>query len=285
MSSFLDPDPKQVKDLLKPAILKRFKEGRGSGTGNHYKPFLTVRDIPSKGRVHRRPSIKSKRIVHLLSDLELAAFLLFDWSRQTVDIREQFPLAPDKTIEIAKRIGVKHPAYQGVYQVMTTDLLIDLERNGKNSVQAICIKYKEDLENPRVIEKLEIERRYWESQSVPWYIFTENEVPIKLLKNIRWLIPHFYSFELDKRQQLEVFQIIHRAISDYPSDKIAVVMRQLDESLNTESGTHLSYLRHLLAQRAFNWDITNILHTSLKTNQLETAQSWINEEALYVYAE
>lgn len=285
MSPFLDPAPKLIKDLLKPAILKRFKEGRGSGTGIHYKPFLTVRDVPSRGRVHRRPSIKSKRIVHLLSDLELAAFLLFDWSRQTVDIREQFPLAPDKTIEIAQRIGVKHPAYQGVYQVMTTDLLIDLERNGRNLIQAICIKYRGDLDHPRVIEKLEIERRYWESQSVPWYIFTENEVPTKLLKNIRWLIPHFYSFELDKQQQLEVFQTIYRAISDYPVDKIAVVMQQLDEAKNVESGTYLSYLRHLLAQRAFNWDITNVLHTSLKTNQLETAATWLNEDVLYVYAE
>jgi hypothetical protein len=55
MASFLTPVPKTDADLLDSSIIKRFKEGQGYG--KHYKPFLTVRDVPSKGRVHRRPSI------------------------------------------------------------------------------------------------------------------------------------------------------------------------------------------------------------------------------------
>ncbi len=91
MSTFLEPSPKPVIELLEPKIRKRFKDGRGAGTGKSYKPFLEVRDVPSKGRVHRRPAITHGRIVHLLSDLELAAFLLYDWASIVVDIREQFP--------------------------------------------------------------------------------------------------------------------------------------------------------------------------------------------------
>lgn len=68
MSSFLTSVPKTVTDLLDLSIIKRFKEGRGQGYGKHYKPFLTVRDVLSKGRVHRRPSITHGRVVHLLSD-------------------------------------------------------------------------------------------------------------------------------------------------------------------------------------------------------------------------
>ncbi len=52
-TSFLSPYPKELKVLLDPAILKRLqKEKRGQGYGKDYKPFLTVRDIPSKGRVN-----------------------------------------------------------------------------------------------------------------------------------------------------------------------------------------------------------------------------------------
>ncbi len=38
------------------AKLKRYvKEGRGQGSGKHYKPWNTIRDYPSKGRVSRAP--------------------------------------------------------------------------------------------------------------------------------------------------------------------------------------------------------------------------------------
>lgn len=60
-------------------LLKWVKEGRGSGHGSEYRPWLTVRDLPSLGRVHRIFGHKSHRTHHLLSDLELAVFLLLEW--------------------------------------------------------------------------------------------------------------------------------------------------------------------------------------------------------------
>ncbi|MFH1882322.1 MAG: heteromeric transposase endonuclease subunit TnsA, partial [Planctomycetota bacterium] len=55
------------------------KEGRGEGRRNEYKPWLTVRDLPSQGRSHRVFGHKSLRTHHLFSDLELAVFLLLEW--------------------------------------------------------------------------------------------------------------------------------------------------------------------------------------------------------------
>lgn len=284
MSQFLDPLPKDVKSLLKPNILKRFKDGRGSGGGKYYKPFLEVRDVPSKGRVHRRPAVTHGRIVHLLSDLELAAFLLFDWLPQVKDIREQFPLDSEQTIAIAERAGIKHPAFKGVYQVMTTDLLIDLEQDGQILTHAISVKYRTDLDDKRVVEKQELERRYWESVGVPWYIFTENEVPKTLIQNTKWLIPHLNSFELDEDGQRQVFNTILDALQTYPADKIAAVMRHLDELKSEPLGTYLGYLRHLLAQRALYWDMRTINHRSLRTDHLTVSEHWITGEHAYVCA-
>lgn len=285
MKDFLVPASRVIVELIKPAIIKRLTtERRGQGKGKHYKPFLTVRDVPSKGRVHRRPALTHGRIVHLLSDLELTAFLLFDWDLSITDIREQFPLDPEKTAKIAERAGIPHPAVSGVTQVMSTDLLIDVMENGKLIQVAISVKYSNELEDPRVIEKQELERRYWEALDIQWYLFTESEVPHTLIENIKWLIPHIHSFDLDKASQIDVFNIIHEAILTYPNDKIAMVMKALDEKYNEEGGTYLSYLRHLLAQTAFTWDMSDVNHKVLKTEQLQASEFWITKDYEYVHA-
>jgi len=285
MNKFLFPCSTPACDLLKPSILKRLvEEKRGQGVGKYYKPFLTVRDVPSKGRVHRRPAVTHGRVVHLLSDLELAAFLLFDWNSSVIDIREQFPLNPEKTLTIARRLGIRHPAAKGVNQVMTTDLLVDLKRHDLHLSQAISVKYRVDLDDERVIEKLEIERRYWEGERVDWFLFTENEVPTTLIKNIKWLLPHVYSFDLDVKSRKKVFDKILNAIELYPANKVPALMKTLDQNQGETPGTHLAYLRHLLAQGAFVWDIQEVNHRSLETSHLTPSKSWLNEDYEYVHA-
>jgi hypothetical protein len=285
MKDFLVPAPKTIVELIKPAIIKRLTvEKRGQGDGKHYKPFLTVRDVPSKGRVHRRPALTHGRIVHLLSDLELSTFLLFDWDLSVTDIKEQFPLDPEKTAKISERLGIPHPAVSGVTQVMTTDFLLDTQQNNKVVQVAISVKYSNELEDVRVIEKQELERRYWESLGIQWYLFTENEVPYTLIQNIKWLIPHMHSYDLNKASQIEVFNTINEAILTHPIDKIAVVMKYLDDQYKVDGGTYLSYLRHLLAQNAFTWDLMNIDHKSLNSLDLKASDFWVKKEYEYVHA-
>ena len=282
---FLSPQPKQIIELLEPAIVKRLQnEKRGQGVGKHYKPFLTVQDVPSKGRIHRRPSLTHSRIVHLLSDLELAAFLLFDWEKSVIDIREQFPLNPEATLSIAKRLSIKHPAYQGVIQVMTTDLLVDFNSDGQHLSKAISVKYAQDLEDERTIEKLELERRFWEGEGIEWFIFTEHEVPVHFVKNIRWLAPHMHSYDLDDSQRMFVFESILQMLEACPEEKLPVLLSELDQKQGLERGTNLKYFRHLAAQNAFQWDMQNYQHTSLKAKNIIASEYWLGKDAQYVHA-
>lgn len=285
-TSFLSPHPKEIKGLLEPAILKRLqKEKRGQGYGKDYKPFLTVRDVPSRGRVHRRPALTHNRIVHLLSDLELAAFLMFDWNSSVTDIREQFPLNPEATINIARRFGIKHPAYKGVLQVMTTDFLVDLEVDGQFTNHAVSVKYVEDLEDERTLEKQEIERLFWENEGVSWYVFTEQDVPITSVKNIRWLAPHMHSYDLDSEERIDAFERIAKALDGNSEEKLPVPLKELDARFDQAPGTHLQYFRHFAAQNAFLWDIHGKLHTSLKAEDIAISGYWLNQEANYVHAQ
>ena len=107
------------------AKIKRYtRQGRGAGVGKDYKPWVTVADVPSLGRVHRVFCPKTEREHHLLSDNEYYAFLLQWWNDNVIDIREQFPLLDrKKTLEIAALCGIRHPVdpISGALWVITTD--------------------------------------------------------------------------------------------------------------------------------------------------------------------
>ena len=111
--------------LSEAQIAKRIKEGRGSGSGADYSPWVRVDEVPSLGRSRQVYSHFTKRIHHLLSDLEFAVFLLLDNNPSVTDIREQFPLIRDDTRDIAQENNLTHPAYNGVDTVMSSDFLVN----------------------------------------------------------------------------------------------------------------------------------------------------------------
>lgn len=69
---------KSKHSLSETQIAKRIKEGRGSDSGVDYSPWVRVDEVPSLGRSRHVYSHLSKRIHHLLSDLEFAVFLPLD---------------------------------------------------------------------------------------------------------------------------------------------------------------------------------------------------------------
>ena len=182
---------------------KWLREGRGSGHGSDYKPWLTVRDLSSQGRSHRVFGHKSQRTHHLLSDLELAVFLLLEWSRSTVDIREQFPLRLEDTKALALESGIDHPSVRGVLQVMSSDFLVNTT-DASQPKFALQAKYAEALSDARTIEKLELERRYWLQKGVPWWLITEKDIPSVVTQNISWLYPA-------QRDEIEIDVLVERA--------------------------------------------------------------------------
>jgi hypothetical protein len=101
---------KRKREWTEAKINTRIKDGKGQGFGVDYKPWLTIHDVPSNGVVTRMDSWTVGRIHHFMSIFERRYFYMVDWSDQITDIREQYPCLPlERTIEIAKELGVKHP--------------------------------------------------------------------------------------------------------------------------------------------------------------------------------
>ena len=165
-------------------IWKFVKEGRGQGAGADYLPWLRVSDVPSKGFSHRIWGELTHRVHHLLSYLEYLVYLWCLLQGGLCDIREAYPLNREDTRRIAKKLGLAHPRYPGtrIDIVMTTDLL--LTRPGDPVVYiALAVKPAAQLDDPRVMEKLAIERAYWLERGVTFFVVTEKELPQVVLHN------------------------------------------------------------------------------------------------------
>ena len=112
---------------LAPTDKKRLKI-RGLGSGHQYEPFIKVHEISSKGESYRILGRNTSRPHHLLSRLELSAFLVFDRYELTTDIKEQYPLPIEDTLAICERLGIRHPQLSGKLKVVTTDLVVELRK-------------------------------------------------------------------------------------------------------------------------------------------------------------
>ncbi|PCH58585.1 MAG: hypothetical protein COC19_08365, partial [SAR86 cluster bacterium] len=218
-------------------------------TYSKYRPFLTVRDVASRGRCHRIYSWTSERLHHLFSDLETLAFYVFDYSIEVDDIREQYPLLPlDETLEIAKKLGVKHPSFGGSQHIMTTDFLIT---KSSGHLVAIQVKPLKELESSRTLEKLEIEREYWRRRDIPFHIVTENEIPHGLAQTVSWIHQYIDGAGINTGTMdiNEYALILVDWLKEYREASLAKGCQWADERYKMPTGTSLSTARYALAQR------------------------------------
>lgn len=250
---------------------KFVKEGRGQGEGADYKPWLTIQDVPSHGRSHRLLGISTGRIHHLLSDLELDLFLLLDWQPSTIDLREQFPLDVDATQDIADCINVRHPRMPGTPQpmVMTTDLVQDRRVGPGVVTRAFAVKSAEDLAKPRVLQKLEIEWRYWQERGIRWSIVTRTELPRQLIRNIAWVHAFFSPAGIEDR----VLALIPHFLNEVAALRqlsLAGFCSEMDARHGLPPGSSLTLMRHLLAVRKVICDMKTVtLSGSLPMSELK----------------
>ena len=260
--------PKQARRSVN--FQTRWDQGAGQGVGAAYTPWLAVRDVPSKGRSHRIRGWTTNRVHHFLSDLEKRYFLLLDWSLIVTDIREQYPLWPvETTSDIAQQINVKPATIPTTSQpsVVTTDFLITVSVQGREELHARTVKYSKDLQEKRTVEKLEIERLWWQARGVDWGIVTEHEIPTVVAENINKMHPNFTLDGHSKSAQHshEYTRYLTTAVTG-SSDALSKVTSSCDALFNLPVGSFLTLAKHLIATRQWLIDMTQEFKP---TNRLE----------------
>jgi hypothetical protein len=249
-------------------IDKWIKEGRGSGQGSNYKPWLNIQDVSSLGRSTRLKGIKTGRQHEFLSDLERNYFYLTEYSDFVFDIREQFPLLPlEETIVIAEELGIKHPTDPKTNEpiVMTTDFLLTIDKGQGVFEVARTIKMKDELLKERVLEKFEIEREYWQRRDIDWGIVTEEEISKTMARNISYVHDYYNARDYDvfremSEQHIEDLSIslMQRLLNKNSSFRAIVNEFDIDTHLPSGSGVTLFY--HLLAQKIIRINMKETLN-------------------------
>lgn len=226
-------------------------EGRGFGEGKDYKPWILVQDFSSQGTVSRISGYKSGRIHHFMSRNELYYFYILEWSDNVLDIREQYPLHDiNLAMKLAKDVGIKYPCDKssGFPYVLTCDFMITT----RNGLKARTIKHSQELSDKRTLEKLEVERRYWERLSVDWAIVTENEISIEKAKFIEWIyaanqIPLYLKKE----------KIINTVIEKFKNTSIHNIATETEKQFGLEPGSGVLIIKYLFLKKLLSFDFEN----------------------------
>ena len=238
-------------------IARFIREGRGAGEGARYKPWLTISDVPSRGRSHRFHCPKTGRTHHLLSDNEYMAFLKCWWDDDVIDIREQFPILDRReTVIIAAALGIRHPVYPSsqALMVITSDLVVTKGRGAQRTTVVHAIKQAEDLKNPRICDLLEIERRWWEQRGIEWSLMTELHVKTQFTRNLSWILA---SGEDDGRGEEDdhvVFDVLARE-AKRSNQTMPELCSDIDQRLALSGGRTLASFRRLMAAKRIRADL------------------------------
>lgn len=196
---------------------RKISEGRGTGTGADYKPWIKIREVNSIGTATTVMDYKTGRKVELLSQGEVYYYYILRWDDTAEDIREQFPLKLEKTLAIADRLGYRHPKDRQT--LMTTDLLVT---RTDGSLEAYCIKTDRSVfDNPRTCEKVYIEKMYWETQGIPFHICLKEDVKPFYVQNIMDVVSCYDPSCVQDAHGMIRYLIAHKQITvDMESSRI-----------------------------------------------------------------
>nr|WP_256368830.1 TnsA endonuclease N-terminal domain-containing protein [Acidovorax sp. SRB_24] len=185
-----------------------------------------------------------------------------EWSRSVIDIREQYPLDRELTQTIAQQLKIRHPHYPGTHvpTVMTVDFLLTVTKDGKETFMAVNGKRDEEAEDANSLEKLEIQRTYFEQLEYPHHLMYHSQLPSQKVKNLEWIRDaQLKDGESEPREGY--FSALCARMSTELNTPTGVEMplaaycRSFDERHGLERGTGLRVARMLMQERALMFNL------------------------------
>lgn len=260
-----------IREWNETTINRFIKEKRGQGIGKDYKPWLLVQDISSKSRSSRIfGSVTTQRVHHLLSDLQLYYFYLLEFDDQVIDIREQYPLLDfhGQNLSVDEDLAKKlFDLKTQVPHIFTVSFLVTRKGNkGEPFYQARIIKQSQELEKKATIQRIELQRRYFEKMGIDFGIVTEKEINKQLARNIGWAL-NAYDIQdyLDLISNLAFLKTDMLEYFSNPSETFQRIFTRLEKTYQLDEGLGLILFKHLIANKEVKLDLNKKIYL---TNQI-----------------
>ena len=211
---------------------------------------LKVTTFSSKGRATRIYGYKTNKIHHLQSENQLRIFLILEWSNSVKYIEENVEL---KDLEIIiddlenLRLDKFSDKETGQLYQLHTNFLVTIKKNNGEEQIAISVKSLSELERKTVIEKMEIERRYWKEKGVSFHVITEKEIDKQFVENIKWVREAFIDKSIENKEEIK--EKLYYFLQEYKEKVIMDALNKFDEEEKLKAGTALFILRYLIATK------------------------------------
>lgn len=234
---------------------------------------LKVTTFSSKGRVSRISSNKCKdKIVHLQSDNQLRLFMMLEWDDDITEIEVNPELdyleESLSNIDNLKLDKFRDKESGELFKLHTNFLVTFKPYRGRKEQTAISVKSLSELERKTVIEKLEIERRYWEAKGIRFAIITEKEIDKQMVNNILWVreVRNDKSIK-DKEELAEKLYYFMEGNKDIVINKL---LNDFDKKEGVKEGTGIFLFRYLIALKQIIVDMKKSINLDEKINKLVT---------------
>ncbi len=249
---------------------RRFlSENRGAGELASYKPWLFIQDFPSRGRVTRVKGWKTNRIHHFFSDLQTKCFYAFEWNDEVLDIREHYPLLDlREVVKDNKDLKQEFFSNEEPPYILTTTFLLTTK---DNRYIARSVSPAADLGRKSVLDRLEIERRYWQAKQIDFGIITQKDIPNRLAKNVEWIHQSLYSY-LERGIEEDSLKAYSGGLLDkfrYNNHSIRKVTSDFDKENNLEEGTGLFMFKYLLASKLIVADMEKSMDIAKRNPEIK----------------
>lgn len=252
-----------VKKWSEKHIDKMLKEGRGQGRLAAYMPWILITDFYSDGLTYYQYSYLTGRNHEFLSDGENRTFVMLEWRRGNIDVREQFPLPRDFTLEVAAQLGVRHQYYPGTHVpfVMTLDFLVTRVADAKEHHIAYSVKSESDLKDPREIELLEIQRSTCDLLGIAFHLIISERLPRNITNNLIWI----RQANIDPEENDETRSLLEEHMIRMAQDLAVTQFRgslvdyctNYDRRCSVPAATGMRVARILLSNRTLGMDLNN----------------------------
>lgn len=169
-------------------LLTRQHAGQLHGDG--YVSPLRGRELPRSGLIHRFACARfGDRPVELRSDTELCVFLEQYFRTGVTDIREHVPSVTSHTTAIALRNGLHHPGGTSNPEVLLTDLVVTLRKDGAIKEEAILTRHSHGASTPAFETECRLLELYWRECGTEFSVCRRDGVNAPLAANLCWLFP------------------------------------------------------------------------------------------------
>lgn len=275
------------KCVTQASIDRRIAAGDGQGSKEEYVPWIKVRSMPSRGTSQIVPGVKIFRTHHFLSKAEYHYFLILENDESVIDIREQFPLFPaSETSAIATSQGIKAPVFVGtnIPLVMTSDFLVTrLDKDGGSRLVARTLKYAEEIESApqskrdRLLEKLHIEREYWERRGVEWKLVLYERLSQNKINNLIFL-RSYARISPDIASDKNIRQLVELvSISDFSIAPLKAVLGKMSRVLFMDYMSVKRLFFHLVWLGVIKINLEGQLINLLDTLFIEKTETGISQ--------